>query len=104
MNPEEYRYSQEHEWVCVEAPGRARIGITGYAQSQLGDIVFLDLPEVDSQVTQFTKMGEIETVKAVSDLSRQSAARCWKRIGQRLIIPRSLMRTLTGPDGCCKSN
>jgi len=68
MNPEEYRYSKEHEWVWAEAPGRARTGITGYAQSQLGDIVFLDLPEAGAQVTQFAKMGEIETVKAVSDL------------------------------------
>lgn len=68
MNPEEYRYSQEHEWVCAEATGIARMGITDYAQSQLGDIVFLDLPETGAQVTQFAKMGEIETVKAVSDL------------------------------------
>ena len=68
MNPQEYRYSQEHEWVCPEPQDKARIGITGYAQSQLGDVVFLDLPEPGSQVTQFEKMGEIETVKAVSDL------------------------------------
>ena len=68
MNPEEYRYSQEHEWLCPEPQGKARIGITHYAQSQLGDIVFVDLPKAGTQLTQFKKMGEIETVKAVSDL------------------------------------
>ena len=68
MNPEEYRYSQEHEWIYAEPSGKAKVGITDYAQSQLGDIVFLDLPKADAQLTQFAKMGEIETVKAVSDL------------------------------------
>ena len=68
MKPEEYRYSQEHEWVCTESQGSAKMGITEYAQSQLGDIVFIELPETGTQLTQFAKMGEIETVKAVSDL------------------------------------
>jgi len=68
LNPKEYRYSQEHEWISAEPQGKARIGITHYAQSQLGDIVFMDLPKSGTQVTQFQKMGEIETVKAVSDL------------------------------------
>jgi len=68
MNPKEYQYTREHEWLCPEPQGKARIGITDYAQSQLGDIVFLDLPAPGSQVRQFEKMGEIETVKAVSDL------------------------------------
>jgi len=68
MNPKEYRYTQEHEWICPEPGGKGRVGITDYAQSQLGDIVFLDLPAPGTRVTQFGKMGEIETVKAVSDL------------------------------------
>ncbi len=68
MKPQDYRYTKEHEWLCPELQGKARIGITDYAQSQLGDIVFLDLPEPGAQVTQSEKMGEIETVKAVSDL------------------------------------
>jgi len=67
-NPKEYRYTQEHEWICPEPGGKGRVGITDYAQSQLGDVVFLDLPAPGTQVTQFGKMGEIETVKAVSDL------------------------------------
>ncbi|MBL7126075.1 MAG: glycine cleavage system protein GcvH [Dehalococcoidales bacterium] len=79
MNPKEYRYSQGHEWLCPEPQGRARIGITDYAQSQLGDVVFLDLPEPGSQVTQFEKMGEIETVKAVSDLFSPASGKVLER-------------------------
>ncbi len=79
MNLQDYRYSQEHEWVCSEPQGKARIGITDYAQSQLGDIVFLDLPEAGSQVTQFEKMGEVETVKAVSDLFSPASGKVLER-------------------------
>ena len=79
MNLQEYRYSQEHEWVCPEPQGKARIGITDYAQSQLGDVVFLDLPEPGSQVKQFEKMGEIETVKAVSDLFSPASGKVLER-------------------------
>jgi len=79
MNLQEYRYSQEHEWVCAEPQGKARIGITDYAQSQLGDIVFLDLPEPGSQVAQFEKMGEVETVKAVSDLFSPASGKVLER-------------------------
>ena len=68
MYPEECRYTKEHEWLCPEPRGRAKIGITDYAQSQLGDIVYVDLPDVGTPLKQFEKMGEIETVKAVSDL------------------------------------
>jgi glycine cleavage system H protein len=68
MNPKEYKYTKEHEWICPEAGDKAKLGITDYAQSQLGDIVFLDLPAPGTQLTQFKKMGEIEAVKAVSDL------------------------------------
>ena len=68
MNPKEYKYTQEHEWICPESGGKGKVGITDYAQSQLGDVVFLDLPVPGTQVAQFKKMGEIETVKAVSDL------------------------------------
>jgi glycine cleavage system H protein len=68
MNPKEYKYTQEHEWICPEPGDKGKVGITNYAQSQLGDVVFLDLPAPGTQVTQFGKMGEIETVKAVSDL------------------------------------
>lgn len=67
MNPSQYRYTKEHEWARRE-DGRAVVGVTHYAQEQLGDIVFVDLPAIGVRVTQFLKFGEIESVKAVSDL------------------------------------
>ena len=68
MNPDELRYSKEHEWVRVETGGAVAIGITAFAAESLGDVVFVDLPEAGSSVAQFQKFGEIESVKAVSDL------------------------------------
>jgi glycine cleavage system H protein len=65
--PQDRRYSKEHEWLKLEGD-EATIGITNYAQEQLGDIVYVDVPEPGSTVTQFEKLGEIESVKAVSEL------------------------------------
>lgn len=67
MYPEDLKYSKEHEWVRVNG-NIAEIGITVFAQESLGDVVFVDLPAVGSEVEQFAKFGEIESVKAVSDL------------------------------------
>ncbi len=67
MNPENLKYSEEHEWLRMDGD-TAVIGITHFAQDSLGDVVFVELPEVGSDVEQFEKMGEIESVKAVSDL------------------------------------
>ena len=75
MNPKEYKYTQEHEWICPESEDKGKIGITDYAQSQLGDLVFFDLPASNTQVKQFEKMGEIESVKAVSDLLSPASGR-----------------------------
>jgi glycine cleavage system H protein len=66
MTPKEYRYTQEHEWLCPESRNKGKAGLADYAQSQLGDIVFLDLPAPGTQVEQGKKMGEVESVKAVS--------------------------------------
>jgi len=68
MNPKEYKYTREHEWFCPESENTGKTGLTKYAESQLGDIVFLDLPAPGTQVQQFEKMGEVESVKAVTDL------------------------------------
>ena len=65
--PEGLKYSKEHEWVRVDGDV-ATVGITHFAQDQLGDVVYVDLPEAGTTITQFEKMGEIESVKAVSDL------------------------------------
>ena len=66
-SPTDRRYTKEHEWVRVE-DDLGTVGITDYAQDQLGDIVYLDLPSPGTQVKQLDKLGEIESVKAVSDL------------------------------------
>ena len=65
--PTDLRYSKEHEWVRAE-DGVGTVGITDYAQDQLGDVVYLDLPAIGATVAQDDKLGEIESVKAVSDL------------------------------------
>jgi glycine cleavage system H protein len=65
--PEDLRYSEEHEWVRVEGT-RVRVGITDYAQDALGDIVFVDLPDVGSEIAAGGALGEIESTKSVSEL------------------------------------
>jgi glycine cleavage system H protein len=67
MFPDDLRYSPEHEWVRVEG-SVATIGITSFAADELGDIVFVELPEVGARLTQFAAFGVVESVKAVSDL------------------------------------
>ena len=66
--PEDRRYSKEHEWALAEPGGLVLVGVTDFAQHELGDVVYVDLPQVGERVAQFAKMGEIESVKAVSDL------------------------------------
>lgn len=65
--PKELRYSEEHEWVKVEGE-KVRIGITDFAQSELGDIVFVELPEVGDEVKADEPFGSVESVKTVSEL------------------------------------
>ena len=67
-NPEDLKYTAEHEWVRPGDGGIMRIGITDYAQEQLGDIVYVHLPEVGEAVEAGTAMGELESTKSVSDL------------------------------------
>ena len=65
--PEGLKYSKEHEWVLVEGTS-ATIGITEYAQEELGDIVFVELPEVGEKIVKDDPFGAVESVKAVSDI------------------------------------
>ncbi|HET8645756.1 MAG TPA: glycine cleavage system protein GcvH [Vicinamibacteria bacterium] len=67
MEPQDRRYTREHEWVLAEGD-RARVGITDYAQKQLGDVVFLELPEVGRRLKAHEVFGTVESVKAVSEL------------------------------------
>ena len=66
--PETLKYAKSHEWVKME-DGVATIGLTDYAQSELGDLVFVNLPEVDDDVTAGEPFGDVESVKAVSDVN-----------------------------------
>ena len=65
MNPEDIRYHKDHAWVRVEGK-KATIGISDFAQQQLGDIVYVDLPEVDTEVDADSELSEIESTKATS--------------------------------------
>lgn len=67
MYPDDLRYSEEHEWIRVDGD-TGTVGITFHAQEALGDIVFVELPEVGSSVTLGDSIGSIESVKAVSDI------------------------------------
>jgi len=65
--PEHLKYTKEHEWVAVDG-GRARVGITDYAQDALGDIVYVQLPEVGATVAAMAPCAEVESTKSVSDI------------------------------------
>ncbi len=68
MYPKDLRYTKDHEWARLMPDGVAVIGISEFAQSELGDVVFVDLPAIGKRYGQFEKFGEIESVKTVSDL------------------------------------
>jgi glycine cleavage system H protein len=72
--PDELRYSTDHEWVRIEGT-LARIGITDFAQQALGDVVFIDLPELDEVVEAGAILGEVESTKSVSELYAPVAGR-----------------------------
>ncbi|WP_330254657.1 glycine cleavage system protein GcvH [Nocardia sp. NBC_00565] len=73
--PEDLRYTEEHEWVQRMGPTRVRVGITDYAQSQLGDVVFVQLPDVDKDVAAADSIAEVESTKSVSDIYAPLAAK-----------------------------
>ena len=82
MNPRDRRYSTEHEWAKLEG-NKALIGISDFAQQQLGDVVFVELPPVGSEVRQFSPFGVVESVKAASDLFSPLTGRV-VRVNQQL--------------------
>lgn len=67
MLPDDRKYSKEHEWIKVDS-GRGTVGITDYAQKQLGDVVYVELPEAGATLASMQVFGTIESVKAVSEL------------------------------------
>jgi glycine cleavage system H protein len=66
--PEDLRYTKEHEWIREEGDGRVRVGITDYAQDALGDVVYVDVPDVGTAVTANQPFSEVESTKSVSDV------------------------------------
>lgn len=68
MTPEDLKYTKEHEWLASTAGTTVRVGVTDYAQQQLGDVVFVDLPEVGRSVGAGDAVGEIESTKSVSEI------------------------------------
>ncbi len=66
--PDDLRYSSDHEWIRLEEGNRVRIGITDYAQDALGDVVFVDLPQIGTVVTAGESISEVESTKSVSDI------------------------------------
>ena len=68
MTPEDLKYTDEHEWLTVTEGSTVRVGITAYAQDQLGDVVFVELPKVGATVEAGTPLGEVESTKSVSEI------------------------------------
>jgi len=66
--PENYKFLSSHEWAKLEEDGKVTVGISDYAQEQLGDIVFVELPEIDSEVNQGDEAAVVESVKAASEV------------------------------------
>ena len=66
--PDDLRYAETHEWVRVEDDGTLTVGISDYAQESLGDVVFVELPEIDSEVSRKAEAAVVESVKAASDI------------------------------------
>jgi len=68
VTPEDLKYTEEHEWVARKGDNTVRIGITDYAQDQLGEVVFVQLPEIGQQVDAGSSAGEVESTKSVSEI------------------------------------
>ena len=73
MFPADLKYTKDHEWLRPAADGTAQVGITAYAQDALGDVVFVDLPEVGASFAAGTEFGTVESVKTVSELNMPAA-------------------------------
>jgi glycine cleavage system H protein len=68
VTPEDLKYTPDHEWIATKAGGTVRVGITDFAQDQLGDVVFVQLPEVGTTVAAKDPVGEVESTKSVSEI------------------------------------
>jgi len=101
MYPKQMRYTKEHEWVSV-AGGVATLGITDFAQHELGDIVFVELPEIGRQVKTGETLGSIESVKAVSEVYAPAAGTVAEVNAALTDAPETLNQDPHGAGWICK--
>ena len=87
MNPTDLKYTNQHEWVRIESDGTGTMGLSEFAAESLGDIVFLELPEVDTELAQSEELGEVESVKAVSTICAPLSGRVTARNEEVLESP-----------------
>ncbi|CAI4165341.1 glycine cleavage system H protein [Streptomyces sp. BvitLS-983] len=102
--PEELKYTEEHNWVRVLSGGAAQVGITSYAQTQLGDIVFVELPKVGQALDAGQAMGVIESVKAATDLYSPLAGKVTAVNDELEASPESSTRSRTETAGWWRSS
>ncbi len=93
--PADYKYTKEHEWIKADG-GKATIGITHYAQESLGDIVFVDLPKVGTEITAGKTFGTVESVKAVSDLYAPTSGTVTEVNGELATAPEKVNKDAHG--------
>jgi glycine cleavage system H protein len=98
INPEQLRYSKEHEWVSAAEAGVATVGITSHAADALGDVVFVQLPEVGATVTAGGACGELESTKSVSDLYSPVSGEVTE-VNQDVVDDPALVNTAPFEDG-----
>jgi glycine cleavage system H protein len=98
--PEDRRYSQDHEWALLEEGG-VRVGITDYAQDALGDVVFVQLPDVGTTVGAGESLGEVESTKSVSDVYAPVAGRIVEVNGELNDAPNRLNEDPYGEGWIC---
>ncbi len=94
----EYLFTEDHQWIRDEGDGHAIVGITDFAQRQLGDIVYVELPEPGTAVTQHEPAGSVESVKAMADL-HSPASGSVERVNERLAEEPELLNTDPMDDG-----
>src|SRR5438309_10784867 len=87
--PADFKYTKEHEWIKADG-GAATIGITNYAQESLGDIVFVELPKVGSEIAAGKTFGSVESVKAVSDLCAPASGAVTEVNGELATAPEKI--------------
>lgn len=98
--PEDLAYTADHEWVRLEG-GTARVGITDFAQSALGDVVFVELPEVGTELTRGERLGEVESTKSVSEIYAPLAGRVVEVNAELPAAPERLNRDPYGEGWIC---